>query len=96
MPRKLLWTEGQDTQIRRLRTEGAEWDLIAQTLGLTRWAVIERGRRLGVSRRPVNTPTAPDEAERAPLPAGHPDTWVAITKGTALEGVPFRAPGEIR
>ncbi len=96
MPRKILWTEGQDTQIRRLRTEGAEWDLIAQTLGVTRWAVIERGRRLGVSRRPVHAPAAPDESERAPLPAGHADTWGAITSGTALEDVPFRAPGEIR
>jgi hypothetical protein len=96
MPRKLLWTEGQDTQLRRLRTEGAEWDLIAQTLGLTRWAVIERGRRLGVSRRPANAPAAPDETERPPLPAGHPDTWGAITRDTALEDLPFRAPGEIR
>jgi hypothetical protein len=96
MPRKILWTEGQDVQIRRLRTEGADWDLIAQTLGLTRWAVIERGRRLGVSRRPSHAPAVPDESERLPLHAGHPDSWGAITRGTALENVPFRAPGEIR
>ena len=30
MPRKTVWTEGQDTQIRRLRTEGASWDVIAR------------------------------------------------------------------
>ncbi len=96
MPRKLLWSEGQDTQIRRLRSEGADWDLIAQTLGLTRWAVIERGRRLGVSRRPAHAPAVREEPDRAPLPAGHPDSWGAITAGSPLEGAPFRAPGEIR
>jgi hypothetical protein len=96
MPRKILWTEGQDTQIRRLRSEGADWDLVAQTLGLTRWAVIERGRRLGVSRRPAHAPAAPDQSDRPPLPAGHPDSWRAITAGSALEDMPFRAPGEIR
>lgn len=96
MPRRLLWTEGQDTQIRRLRTEGADWDLIAQVLGLSRWAVLERGRRLGVSRRPAQGQAAPDEQERPPLAAGHPDSWGAITRGTPLEGVPFKAPGEVR
>lgn len=96
MPRKLLWTEGQDAQIRRLRTEGTDWDLIAQALSVTRWAVIERGRRLGVSRRPAVAPAEPAVTDRPPLPAGHPDSWGAINRGTALESVPFKAPGEIR
>ena len=52
MPRKLIWTEGQDTQIRRLRTEGASWDLIALALGLARWTVIERARTIGVPTSP--------------------------------------------
>ena len=34
MPLKLLWTNAQDTRIRRLRAEGAPWDLIAVTLCL--------------------------------------------------------------
>jgi hypothetical protein len=96
MPSKLLWTEGQDTQIRRLRTEGADWDLIAQTLGLTRWAIIQRSRRLGVSRRPDHAPARPDETDRPPLQAGHPHSWGAITAGSPLENVPFKVPGEIR
>ncbi len=52
MPRKVIWTEGQDAQIRRLRTEGASWDLIAIALGLARWTVIERGRTIGVHEPP--------------------------------------------
>jgi hypothetical protein len=47
MPRRLLWTEAQDSQIRRLRTEGASWDTIAAVLGMARWTVIDRGRRIG-------------------------------------------------
>jgi len=34
MPRKTVWTDGQDAQIRRLRTEGASWDIVALALGL--------------------------------------------------------------
>ena len=54
MPRKSVWTEGQDAQIRRLRTEAASWDLIALALGLARWTVIERARVIGVERPPAN------------------------------------------
>jgi hypothetical protein len=94
MPRRNIWTEGQDTQIRRLRTEGNNWMTIAQTLGLSRWTVSERGRRLGVFKRPRRLAAIPDE--RLPLPAGHTDSWGAITRGTCLEGVPFLPPGELR
>ena len=94
MPRRNIWTEGQDSQIRRLRTEGVNWDMIAQTLGLSRWTVSERGRRLGAFKRPRLASAVPDE--RQPLPAGHPDSWGAITQGTSLAGVPFRPPGELR
>jgi hypothetical protein len=92
MPRKLIWTEGQDAQIRRLRTEGASWDLIALALGLARWTVIERGRAIGVERAPVNAVPVLDEADRQPLPAGHSDSWGAINRGTSLEHVPFQTP----
>ena len=97
MPKKLVWTEGQDTQIRRMRSEGAQWDAIAEALGLTRWTVIERGRRIGCSRRPAHAPAVPhQDLERPALPAGHAESWGAITRGTPLEHVPFRIPGEIR
>ncbi|HBK07840.1 MAG TPA: AsnC family protein [Acetobacteraceae bacterium] len=96
MPRKAVWTEGQDTQIRRLRTEGASWDVIALALGLARWAVIERARSIGAERPPVNAVTVVDESDRASLPAGHPESWGAINRGTALENVPFRTPDTVR
>ncbi len=96
MPRKTLWTEGQDTQIRRLRTEAASWDMIAQILGLSRWAIIERCRALGVERPPENAVAVMDQSDRATLPAGHADSWGAINLGTSLENVPFRTPGTIR
>ena len=95
MPRKLIWTEGQDTQIRRLRTEGASWDLIAIALGLARWTVIERAQdRRAPS--PVNAVPVLDEADREPLPAGHVESWGAINRGTSLEDVPFQTPDTIR
>jgi hypothetical protein len=52
MPKKLTWTAAQDSQIRRLRTEGASWDTISTILGLARWTVIERGRRIKALRPP--------------------------------------------
>ncbi|HVY13658.1 MAG TPA: AsnC family protein [Rhodopila sp.] len=97
MPSKFVWSEGQDSRLRRLRAEGVEWDVVARTLGMTRWAVIERGRRLGITRRPVaDMPAEPVISDRPPLPAGHPESWDLINRGTILEAVPFRAPGQIR
>jgi hypothetical protein len=96
MPRKTVWTEGQDTQIRRLRTEGASWDVIALALSLARWTVIERARTIGAERLPPNAITVLDESDREPFPAGHAETWGAINRGTGLEGAPFRTPDTIR
>ena len=95
MPRKTIWTDGQDAQIRRLRTEGASWDVIALALGLARWTVIERARVIGVERAPVNAVTVLDEADRLPLPAGHADSWDAINRGTSLENTPFQTPDTV-
>lgn len=91
MPRKLAWTEAQDVQIRRLRLEGASWDAIAASVGLNRWAVIERGRRIGARRPPPDCPP-PQDAAREPLPPGHPISWNAITAGTVLEGSAYPLP----
>ena len=96
MPRKTVWTDGQDTQIRRLRTEGAAWDMIALALGLARWTVIERARTIGAERPPAHAATILDESDRQPLPAGHLETWGAINRGTGLENAPFRMPGSLR
>ena len=95
MPRKTVWTEGQDAQIRRLRTEGASWDVIALVLGLARWTVIERARVIGAERPPANAVAVLDESDREPLPAGHAQSWGAINRGTSLEDVPFRTPDAI-
>lgn len=96
MPRKTVWTEGQDAQIRRLRTEGATWDVIALALGLARWTIIERARAIGAERPPVNAITVLDESAREPLAAGHAKSWGAINRGTSLEHVPFQVPALIR
>ena len=96
MPRKTVWTLGQDTQIRRLRTEGASWEVIALALGLARWTIIERARAIGAERPPANAGPTLDEADREPLPAGHPASWGAINRGTVLENVPFQTPNTIR
>jgi hypothetical protein len=89
MSRKITWTDAQDSQIRRRRSEGASWEAIAADLALTQWAVTERGRRLGVSRSPADSVPDKEDPMRDPLPAGHPKSWDAINTGTGLEGVPY-------
>jgi hypothetical protein len=89
MPRKITWTEAQDMQIRRLRAEGRTWDEIGATMGLTRWTVIERGRRVGAKPPPPDFVPPPPDPNRDPLPAGDPVTWSAITSDTVLAGVPY-------
>lgn len=69
MPRKTVWTEGQDAQIRRLRTEGAPWEVIALALGLARWTIIERARDIGIERPPAHAAAAMDEF-RPPAASG--------------------------
>jgi hypothetical protein len=92
MPKKLTWTNAQDAQIRRLRTEGASWDTIAAILGLARWTVIERGRRIKALRPPLGFVPPPEDLARDPLPAGHPRSWGAINAGTVLNDAPYPLP----
>ena len=91
MPKKLLWTDAQDTTIKRLRSEGATWDTIGASLHLTRWTVIERGRRIGARPPPIDFIPEPDDPDREPLPAGHPRCWDILVRGTYLDGVPYPA-----
>lgn len=75
-----------------MRAEGATWEAIAAELGLNRWAVIERGRRIGARRPPADFTVVPDDPHREPLPAGHKRTWGAMTAGTVLENDPYPLP----
>ncbi len=84
MPQKRLWTDAQDARIKRLRAEGASWETIAQDLGLTRWVVIERGRRIRARLPPPEFVPVLDDPGREPLPAGHVRTWGAMNAGTSL------------
>jgi hypothetical protein len=92
MPLKTIWTDAKDDRIRSLRIGGATWDAVASALGLTRWTVIERARRLGVRLRLAQLPPASPDPERACLPPGDPVSWGAITQGTLLEGQPYAPP----
>ena len=96
VPKRIEWTEVQDMKIRRMRTERASWDTIAEAVGVTRWTVIERGRRLGARLPPPETEQTPDDPERPPLPPGHEATWGIIVKGTFLEGVRYPIPMPVR
>jgi len=96
MPKKFIWTEAQDVQIRRLRTEGASWDRIASIIGHSRWAIIDRGRRIGARPPPRELVAPPEDPGREPLPAGHPRSWSVLTAGTVLEGVPYPLPVFVR
>ena len=92
MPVKHIWTDAQDARLRRLRAEGATWDEIAAVLRMTRWATIDRGRRIGARIVPPDFVPPPDDPLREPLPPGHPRSWGAITTGTVLEGTPYPLP----
>ena len=92
MPKSHTWTAAEDAQLRRLRIEGVAWDTIAATFRMTRWTVIERGRRIGTRRPPPDFKPPPEDPAREPLPAGHPRSWGAITAGTLLEGTPYPLP----
>ncbi len=94
MPVKLIWTNAQDTRIRQMRSQGANWDAIAEELHLGRSTVIERGRRIGARPPPPEFIAPPDDPQREPLPAGHPRTWGTMTAGTVLAGVPYPLPDE--
>jgi hypothetical protein len=72
--------------------EGASWDSIAAILGLARWTVIERGRRIKALRPPRDFVPPPEDPAREPLPAGHVRNWGVINAGTVLEDVPYPLP----
>ena len=92
MPKKLTWTDARDSQIKRLRAQGATWDMIAAALNVTRWTAIDRGRRIGARPPPPDFTPEPEDPERPAMPAGDPRSWGAITNGSVLEGMPYPPP----
>ncbi len=96
MPKRIEWTEVQDSKIKRMRAESASWDNIAVAVGVTRWTVIERGRRLGARLPPPGFRAPSEDPERPSLPAGHPESWGVIIKGMSLEGMPYPIPVPVR
>ncbi|MEJ0016728.1 MAG: AsnC family protein [Acetobacteraceae bacterium] len=92
MPAKFIWSNAHDTRIRQFRAEGASWDAIATVLGLSRWAIIDRGRRIGARLPPREFVPPPEDPARDPMPAGHPRSWGVITTGTVLENTAYPLP----
>jgi hypothetical protein len=92
MPAKRHWTAAEDGAIRAARAARRSWDSIAGALGISRSAVIERARLLGLSRLAPLPPAPGDETGRDPLPAGHPRAWSLLTAGTLLDGAPYPFP----
>ena len=91
--RAAAWTPGLDRKLIGLRAAGASWASIAVSLGLGRYTVVERGRRLGARKDLVQLPMILAEArDRPPRPSGHPDSWNLINAGTVLDGQAYPFP----
>jgi hypothetical protein len=96
VPKRIEWTAVQDMKIKRMRAERASWDSIAVAVGVTRWTVIERGRRLGARLPPADFEPNPEDPDRPTLPPGHQETWGIIIIGTSLEGMAYPIPVTVR
>lgn len=93
--RRIAWTPEMDAAIRQAIDAGRPTSPLADRWGFAEWTVRDRARRLGII--PTGgVPRTREEAvfvermeDRAPLPAGHPIPWQAITAGTSIEGAPY-------
>ena len=93
MAQKLTWTTTQDNLIRGMREARATWEAIAASLGSTRSAVIERGRRIGAYRPPPPACLPRDpygDPNREALRPGDPRAWDILTENTLLAGSTFK------
>jgi len=91
MTERTKWDASLDQTILALRWSGLTWEAIAAKMGLGRYTVVERGRKLGARRRPHGVAVG-ESADRACRVAGHPETWGLLVKGTVLEGSPYPYP----
>ena len=97
MPVKRIWTAEEDATIRQMRTAGATRAAIAEVLGVLSYTIQTRMRQLGVTIRVAAVEveeteekiSRPNGAEWDALPAGHPISWGAVTRGTWLEGTSY-------
>lgn len=91
MPAPHHWTDDQDHLIR----QGIPWPIVARRIGLCRWTVRERARKLGLLpevpalSNPARLADEPADDRRASYPPGHPVTWGALIAGTCLDGVEY-------
>lgn len=92
MTARTAWDAAADKRLLALRWAGLTWDGIAQEMGRGRYVVLERGRRLGARRCPPLPRAVTEAADRAPRPAGHPQTWALLTAGTLLDGAAYPYP----
>jgi hypothetical protein len=48
MAPRLTWTDAMDNRLRQERAATGSWGVAAEALGISRWAVIERAKALGI------------------------------------------------
>ncbi len=89
MPAKRQWTPLEDRRIAASRILRRSWDRIATDLSVSRSALIDRARLLGIPRLEPIPPETIEDPNREPLPTGHPTAWAVLTAGTLLDGAPF-------
>lgn len=94
MANQLVWTGLRDAVLATLRRQGLSWDAVAASMGISRWAAIERAKLIGAHLPLPPRPPRPQPGacNREPLPAGHPVTWQALTAGTLLAGTAYPNP----
>lgn len=86
------WTDAKDHKIKRMRSEGASWDAIADAIGVShRSQVSARGTKIGAQLPPPDF-VPPHDPDREPLPAGHPATWGAMIAGSCIAGQAYPVP----
>lgn len=97
MPAKREWTADEIERLRELTARGESSNDAASVFGVSPGHLrkIRAAHGIEVTRTPAQRPfgpTIPDTREQNwwPLPAGHPVTWQAITRGTYLEGAPYQ------
>ena len=86
------WSEAEDAELRARYEAGHSWDEIAEAMGVSRCSALARGQRIHcIKPKPPPEPMPQPrtlEGSRC-LEPGSPETWLAIIRGTLLEGTPF-------